>query len=104
MKKSRKAVRNKLLMYQDIQLSLAHLDRNNDTEAYEQCLCKLKYIMDMLNTIPIGTREYIVVKLKYVERRNWVQIERELYLSETSCKQAASKGLDIIASKYFSSE
>lgn len=104
MKPSRKAARSKLMSYLDIQVSLDHLDQNKDNGAYEQCLCKLKEIMDMLNAIPIGTREYNVVKLKYIERRNWVQIERELFLSERSCKQAASKGLDIIAAKFFSSE
>lgn len=101
MNSNRKIIRGKLLSYQDINTSLSHLDPVKDQEAYAVCIEKLAEINRLLNAIPAGSREYNAVRLKYIERKRWAQIERKLYLSNRACREAASKGLDFIAATFF---
>lgn len=104
MKTNRKKIREKLQAYLDIQLSLTRLNPQKDRAAYRACINRLSEITRMLNAIPVGSREYNAVRLKYIERKSWVQIEFELHLSERACREAASRGLDMIARRFFSGE
>lgn len=101
MKSTRKIIRGKLLAYQDIKISLSRLDSAQDQEAYAMCVEKLAEVNRLLSAIPAGSREYNAVRLKYIERKSWAQIERKLYLSDRACRAAASKGLDLIAATFF---
>lgn len=102
MKTSRKKIRERLQSYSDIQLSLTRLSPQKDRAAYCACVNKLSEITRMLNAIPAGSREYNAVRLKYIERKSWVQVEFELHLSERACREAASRVLDMIARRFFS--
>ncbi len=62
----------------------------------QQAQKSIHQIMEILDLLPQGSTERIIMELRHIDCKTWTQIQRAVFLTSSPCYERYNKGLDVL--------